>query len=594
MENTIEIPENNSDIPNNNLIEQEEDVAKRKVLEITSDIIPGEERPVKEDKTEEVSKEEEKEEREAKLVKDAPEYAKEVFEDLTERQRTEWRTAIDRLAPLETKDGITLKIGEIVRFPGVVDKEEAAKLVEQTWGGGVYAWRALDGKSVTRTRQQFRVDGEPKPTKYEIEMSAGRKREDEKVGEEDKVKKAERKQRELEAELELKKTEKRYNKEIEKLEQEDEDEGEEGLDMSRFARSPEFMDFMQRRQSPKEIEEKIKIKLMLENENRELKQRIAAMEATLETLRDDNKKPGLDTKKILEIAAALIPLIAPIITALKPEKRDPVEDFKKISEAININKPPSLDQSEMMKVGMSILTNQLEASQKMMMSQMQLTLETSMEIMRKSVMDLSGIREPGDWRVELGAKALEAGQTFVKEIVGYNKEKLGVEKTKLDMIRNRQIRPVGQLPQKNQQVGETQPRNNVAPVTPEQTIEIPVVEQKPELGEEEKDIAKKINLEANALLNAMISGYISQVSPEVMVERTPELVGDTVMSYLLQCQGLGDIRELAKTDGKAELFDKYVIGIPDVKVWVEQYLDLLKKTYEITDENETEEEKTES
>jgi hypothetical protein len=392
----------------------------------------------------------------------------------------------------------------------------------------------------------------------------------------------------------LKKTEKKYNKEIEKLEQEDEDEGEEGLDMSRFARSPEFMDFMQRRQSPKEIEEKIKIKLMLENENRELKQRIAAMEATLETLRDDNKKPGLDTKKILEIAAALIPLIAPIITALKPEKRDPVEDFKKISEAININKPPSLDQSEMMKVGMSILTNQLEASQKMMMSQMQLTLETSMEIMRKSVMDLSGIREPGDWRVELGAKALEAGQTFVKEIVGYNKEKLGVEKTKLDMIRNRQIRPVGQLPQKNQQVGETQPKNNVAPVTPEQTIEIPVAEQKPELGEEEKDIAKKINLEANALLNAMISGYISQVSPEVMVERTPELVGDTVMSYLLQCQGLGDIRELAKTDGKAELFDKYVIGIPDVKVWVEQYLDLLKKTYEITDENETEEEKTES
>jgi hypothetical protein len=304
----------------------------------------------------------------------------------------------------------------------------------------------------------------------------------------------------------------------------------------------------------------------------------------------------------LEIIAGVIPLVAPIITALKPEKRDPVEDFKKIADAIGINKSSGLDQTEMMKAGMEMLTNQMSASQKMLTTQMQTTLETSMEILKKSILDMSGVKEPGDWRVELGSKALEAGQTFVKEIVGYNKERLGVEKSKLDLIRKGRIAPVRQLPQRSPQVGGAQPKNNTIPaepepeseLEPEQAAELPAVGQKSELSEEEKEIAKKINTEANALLNAMISGYISGATPEMMVDKTSELVGDTVMSYLLQCNGLQDIRELAAKDGKAELFDKYVMGIQDVKIWVERYIALLKETYEIAPEGEIGEEKPEN
>jgi hypothetical protein len=586
MENSEENSDVNSE--DNSEVKEEKDMARRKLLEVTTDMPPSEED--KKTKMEEQEKEAKAKEEIIAESENVPDEIKKIIESTNEELKSQYKTAIDRLTPLYTKDGIKLRTGELIRYPSAIERDEVIKIAEEMYGGGLFAWRLMDGRSRQLFRLQFRIPGIPKPTQEEIDAGGpttvkpdGSKI----VSGEGGVEKIERQQKELEAKLELKKTEKKYDKEIKKLEQE-EDEGEEdeSLDMSRFSRSPDFLEFMQqRRQSPEEIEERVKAKLTLENENRELKNRIAAMEAKLDTLQEKDNKPGLDTKKILEIIGAIIPLVAPIIIALKPEKRDPVEDFKKIADAIGINKSTGLDQTEMMRAGMGMLTDQMSASQKMLMSQMQTTLETSMEILKKSMLDMSGVKEPGDWRVELGAKALEAGQVFVKEIVGYNKERLGVEKSKLDMIRNRQIKPITrQLPQKSQQVGEMQPKNNIAPVTPEQTIETPVTEQKTELSEEEKDIAKKINTEANALLTAMKQGYIGQATPEMMVDKTPELVGDTVMSYLLQCKGLEDIRELAKMDGKAELFDKYIMGMPDVKMWVERYLDLLKKTYEMTDE----------
>jgi hypothetical protein len=554
-------------------------MTKRRILEVTTDMLPSAEEQKTDVKEEKKDKEENSQENNVpKYTEEAPDYAKEIIDNLTDEQRGNWKMAVDRLSPLYDRNGVKLKIGEVARY-GIMPRDELEKLTRENFGGGFFAFRLLDSRSQIKSRLSFRIDGAPKATKDELDESECSNKPRGVEG--DPIKDIEKEKKKLEATLDYEKTRKRVERQLKDLENdngEKEDETTDDIDISRF----DAMRHQSMFSDPREVEAKIRAQLLMENENRELKNKLAALESKLDVMQENQNQPKKSTSDdLIKTIVGLMPLILPIIEKFKPEKRDAIEDIKKVVDALGLNKQSGVDQSEMLKVGMTMLTSQMQTSQQMMLAQMQTTLETSMAIMKKTMLESSGTHEPEDWRLALGSKALDAGQTFIKEIVGFNKEKLSVENKKLDLMKQNRPKQLARVVEPKAEKISNQ--EQVVPTSVGEKKEEVEVEE-PQMSESESELKARVGVETNTLLNSLVQGYISGKNPEQMVEETGNIVGDEVLDWLLSCNNLNDIKQLAAADGKSEMFDKYISGMPDVKIWAEKYLTQLKETYTVEEE----------
>lgn len=653
---------------------------KKKLLEVTSDIIgfdndeeeskPKKKKEKKKEEPEEKKKELSEEEQDAELLNSVPSGYRDAMKDQIEDSKQDWKTCIDRLTPPETEDGIRLKLGQIAKYPGLFSPEDLEELIDENFGAGHYAVRLMNKGRIKR-RYTIKISGSPKPTAEERKRAATPKAEDY----EDRAKTLEKKKEELLRELELRKTEKRVEKEIKKLEEEEKEEEEED-DKDEYdgispfmnpllMRDPRYMSMMgkmgmpmpgympsqEKQEDPKQIEARLKKEMALESENNNLKNQMAAMQAKLDALieanmnkKDDEPKmsdmavilkeavaavkpqptkPAITGQDLLTLAGVVLPILQGMfkdaVNTLKPKEKpekDSVAEFVKMADALGLNKERKDETAAMLQKGMELLTTQLQtgmtASSQMQLQGMQTVMEMMRQSMTEAITNAGGTPpgEPEDWKVSVAKKLLDAGQMFTKELFGFNKERLELDKKKLDALLNK---PTGALsagytqpvvrPSAPVHAPATMPYNTqggldaVAPVVPPKKPASPLFQTSPPQPASSNVDVNKLQQHGQNLFQAAVGAVMSGVSPQVFAQETLDLAGEEITEWIIKTENpIEDIRKLADAFHIKEQFDQFInLNVPNqpsVDFWLKEWVGAVKEIYQL-DEEEYEEEKEE-
>lgn len=570
----------------------------------------------KEDKeAQEAKKKNEKDKKkksEDEIMDDVPEVYKKSMESVLEDAKQDWKTAVDRLSPLEDDEGRKLIIGEIAKWPGVFEPGDVEELVKEQFRGGDYAIRYVDGHGKIRRRARFRIHGAPKPTAEEMKQVGRAKPTPKELA--DKAKEYEKKRDELEAKFEYEKTRKDYEKKMKELENDGKDDDDDNDLDSPFSLPPFMMPGrgapgMPRFEDPTEVERRLRRELELKSENDVLKSKLDNVETRLQAYLDaqeakNNQPPppapkAMTAEDILKIIAGAAGVVTPLIQSFVKNKKapeDPVQNFIKMADALGLNKDKKDDMADFMKQNMDMLHLQLKSGMEMSQSITSQATKTAMEIMKKSIMDAMGDdeKEPEDWRVALGKQFLDAGKEFTGQLFSFNKERLEVDKKKIDAILASRAKrlaagaqfgqpPAGQsmTPTPGMDLGTGGPPGEFdiepPPVAPPPAAPIEDHETGPQpQGEEtETEMKMRIQQQGQNLFQAAVGAFSQGVSPEQFAQAIPEIAGPELSEWLVENDGLEAIKELTAAFGYGQIYDQFIGGNPQMAQWLRKTLKIL-------------------
>ena len=492
---------------------------------------------------------------------------------------TSWKTNIVRLSPnfVETSEGtITLKLGQIAKFQQLLSVDEAEEVIRKNFGGGRYSCALVKAGKIRRVFTVEIDDIPPIPTPLEKVGIIRHNAKMQAAGEEDRVKQLQKEKDAEVAAFDLEKTKAELDKKRKRMQENNEDDDDE----DRKDNSEELT--FQPPVDPTIIEEQIRKQILAEVENRELKVKLASLEAKLEAMIDaktkQDSRPGMTAQDWISTIGvglgAIKGIIESVVSKVADKKeRDPVADFIKMAEAMGLNKPKENDNSKFLETGMSLLTSQLKAGMEASTSMQIQGMKTAMDMIRNSISE--GRETPEDWKLGLGKKLLEAGQLFTKELFDFNKQKLDIEKAKVAFMGNRKklsagtpVKPQGASPVPASEVldkpQETPPVFKAAGAPPEET-------------KKEDELVKKLQQQGQKLMQAAVGAFMTQVPPEVFAAETERIGGREIAEWLAgdeaNIESLGKIADAA---GYGEQFTQHVMGNPAVRTWIEQWVAAIK------------------
>ena len=592
--------------------------------------------------------------KEEKQEEELPSFVKELFSQFEESQLENWFIAIDRYGPAYTDDNIRLRTKEIRRFPGLdIGLDEIEATIQQENRGGTYQIRVCDHNNRIRKRRKFKIEGPAKATPEDIkfhEETLGKivreeRAKSENVEDEEKRLRMETRKYELKTQAERARREyEREKRRLDRLEEmesnedrEDDDEGDETDDRlsRRGPLTPEEIAEMEgmplrSRRQPRSSED-IERELNLKYENRELKSKLSRMEERIEAVQDTMKaRPveksgkGFDIEGfapiIIEAIKALKPTqpqVDPQVEALKEMVRDlanridrpqadPVDVAMKMAKIIKGEGDSTGGVKTMFETMLPLVTTQMQSGNAMLMDSMREMNKTQSEIMRQGVTQLlEGDKgETDDWKTTALKKGLDTVETFGKEIVGFNKEKLNIEQRRLELIERGRIVPTGQkqvtagkrpAQQARRQVAPPQPvaKRPVAPVQPSPASPGKAVAPEPpksEVAGVSNEKVQEIYTLANNLLQAAIQAFLKDEDPAEFAKQTLEIGGPDVTEWLLESEGISAIEGLAKEFGQEAMYNKWIASNMLVKTWLNKWIDAVKSSYRFEGEEAEEEE----
>ena len=570
---------------------------------------------------------------------EVPDFVKSLFDEFDEEQFDKWHISVDRWTPEYTPEGIKLRKRQIKKWPGLyLGLDEITNIIKSENGGGTYFIRVCDAGNKIRKKKRIVIEGSPialpedfkyhKETIGEIPSKDVIKREEERDEEE----RLERERRVYERKLDLERARREFEREKRRLdrmeeievgeEREENEEDETDDRSSRYDRpTPEELAEMQERalRHRQQIRsaEQIEHELDLKYENRALKEKLSRIEERMEAVQDTVKaRPveksgkGFDIEGfapiIIEAIKALKPAqpqVDPQVEALKEMVRDlankidrpqtdPIEAMIKVAKVMKEDKDSTGGMKTVFETMLPLITTQMQQGNMMLMDSLREMNKTQAELTRQGVMQiLEGGKEgeADDWKTTALKKGLETVETFGKEIVGFNKEKLKIEEKKLELIDKGRIVPTGQ-----KQIAASARRQAAAPkAAPKQPVaQRPVAPTPPAQAKAEAPKAPEsevpgvsnervaeIYTNANNLLQAAIQAFLKDEDPAEFAKRTLEIGGSDVTEFLMESEGIDAIEGLAKEFGQEAMYQKWIASNMLVKTWLGKWIDAIKHSY---------------
>jgi hypothetical protein len=383
--------------------------------------------------------------------------------------------------------------------------------------------------------------------------------------------------------------------------------------------------------SPKsrKTEQEIKEELRLETENQNLKGQLQQQHERTESLQREMANMNKQITVLLTAKAEtpLRPPASPLSGLLTPEvivalitaltkSMNPSGAILKMMEiqaqAQSKQKPQADPMAGAYEAAMQMILSQTQTSNTMMLTSMQETLKTTGEITRQSIMDAMSagreVTEEKDWKQTALEKGMDLGKSFLSDIVSLNKEKLGLESKRLDLVGEGKLRPKvpraippGQQPQPaGPPAARPAPKPPQArpgapmPKAPSSPLGAPLPAQLTQQTQAQAEAAgmtsdevKVIYARAQALMQAAITEFARGREPEEFARKTLDIAGEDVTMWLMENEGLVTIKRMATEFGYEELFETWIESNPLAIQWIEKWLAAVTESYQFTEAEES-------
>lgn len=447
--------------------------------------------------------------------------------------------SIDRTVSQKDKKGIMVSSGYLDK---VAATEDVAEYVKSMHGGGVYCLRLRDEGGNYVKAKTIKIAGYPNVN------------EEGQVGdEEDEVARMQKKVKVARSKKDLKEAE----KELEVYEDES------GNDPMAYVQAMEAQHKLEVDELKKEFERKQetdKLRGEIKESAQQTKELIASMQKDSQDLiKSLDSKPKIGPEGWAKIIGAVLPVATGII-ALLP-KKDPDSDWRKMKELIEAFKPNDGESANLMKENMKILIDNMQSGQEMAMKQMVSGTTMMLDFTKKGMesaieMGTSGGTSP-NIKMEIVKRLSDAAKEFMNNIFAFNTEKLGIEKKKLDLIKQTSAKRI-----------PTHPTNENRSVEMEEGDEIEY-EEPPKVSPEKEQMALLANMIKAGIERGENPQFIAThtheiVSGDLLLKLTQNASGKEVMDYFVDTLGFDNQYRLAYQHNTL------------VKDWVDSWLMYLK------------------
>ena len=500
------------------------------------------------------------------LIANAPTEHRAYLEKLLNVENEIARTSVFRLTPLESPDGVPLKINKVIwDYPeGIMRVDQIVPILEQSTGGGRYLVIYKDGNGKTRVTKQFEIDGAPLVTVKEEEahlLSQGIRpnRRTKLTGNEseDEVAKIRKEEERLEAAHELRRKKRRLQ-----AEEEEELGGDEDFDefaepwspVPRFRRGrrggflpPMPQPFAQA--DPEKLRLEAEEKARLESDNKRLQDKLYEKS-------EEKPKPATDWAGIVMAALPIIGGITEkvldkldkIAESLKPKERDPIAELDKIASVVEKISPKKESLDDKLK----FLEQSAKSAGEMQSQTVNSLMQTLVKVASQKLLDGSGVQEPEEPAVAIVGKVMEGITRVGGDLLEAKREEAALKREEMS---RHQALPPGQF-------APPAPRSMPMPANP-----------------------AGLAAPGKKLLNAAIAAWSSGVSPEEFARQTREIGGDDLLKHLLEADSIESLRPIAVANGMDTEFS-YVCQMQVAVQWVDQWLQALKARFKVREVRE--------